>query len=251
MTPLLIANHLSYALEKKMLLREVSLRFDGGFLHGILGPNGSGKSTLLKNLAGIWRPTSGSILWNGAPLLCQSRQAISQTISFVPQQPQLSFDFLVEEVVAMGRYPYQSAYWNAKEDKPVIEALHLVDVWNLRHRHVNQLSQGEKQRVYIARALATEAPVLLLDEPTACLDIRHQLEIWDLLHRLVEKGKIVVISTHDLLLAEQHCDRIAVLNQGTCVGEGSFSSLVTPLLLQEVFGVNKHPSSAEGMKYAL
>ncbi len=240
----LIASNLSYALNKKSLLKDISLEFEGGRLHGILGPNGAGKSTLLKLISGIWKPTQGSVSWNGTALLDKERQAISRIISLVPQHPQPSFDFLVEDVVAMGRYAYDRSYWNAAEAPMVHQALTTVDAWHLRRRCVNQLSYGERQRVYIARALVTESPILLLDEPTASLDIQHQLEIWQLLEQFVKNGKIVIVTTHDLAIAERYCHHVAVLHHGQCVGNGNFNSLMTPNLLQEVFGVVEKPMTS-------
>lgn len=235
----LIASQLCYSVNGKDLLNNVSLEFSGGSLHAVLGPNGSGKSSLLKILTGIWQLSSGLVTWNGLPLLSRKRREISRIISLVPQNPQLSFDFIVEDFVAMGRYSYDSCYWRTKEESYIDKALESLDTLHLRHRKVNQLSFGERQRVYIARALVTESPVLLLDEPTAGLDIRHQLEIWNLLKQLVAKGKIVVITTHDLSIAERYCDRVLVLNHGRSVGTGTFSSLITENLLLEVFGITK------------
>jgi ABC-type cobalamin/Fe3+-siderophores transport system ATPase subunit len=231
------ASNLCYYANGKQLLNNISLEFSTGNLHAILGPNGSGKSTLLKILTGIWKLASGSVTWNNLPLLTQKRQMISRIISLVPQNPQPSFDFLVEDLVAMGRYPYNTCYWKAKEEPVVKQALHTVDIWHLKNRNINQLSFGERQRAYIARALVTESPILLLDEPTASLDIRHQLEIWDLLQRFVKQGKIVVITTHDFSITKRYCSNIAILNQGCCVDRGDFSSVITPKLLEDVFGI--------------
>jgi len=233
----LVATSLSYSRNGKRLIEDISLEFRAGVLHGILGPNGSGKSTLLKTMSGIWTPTLGKVFWNGDPLLSQPRQRISRTISLVPQCPSPSFNFLVEEIVAMGRYSHDNRYWNAVKEHLVYQALSSVDAWHLRGRYVNQLSQGELQRVYIARALITESPILLLDEPTASLDIQHQLEIWQLLQKFVKNGKIVIVTTHDLAIAERFCERIAVLNHGKCIGSGDTSTLLTTTLLQEIFGV--------------
>lgn len=233
----LIASNLCYSVENKELLHNISLELSSGYLHAILGPNGSGKSTLLKVLTGIWKLSSGMITWNNLSLLSLKRQEISRIISLVPQNPQPTFDFLVEDVVAMGRYPYNTRYWNAKDEPLVHHALSSVDAWHLRHRRINHLSFGERQRVYIARALVTESPILLLDEPTASLDIRHQLEIWELLQTFVNAGKIVAITTHDLTIAERYCDHVIVLNQGRCVANGTFSSFFMPQLLRDVFDI--------------
>lgn len=233
----LIARDLCYSIDGKLLIDQISLEFSVGSLYGILGPNGSGKSTFLKTMAGIWKPTCGDVFWNGETLLAKERQLISRTISLVPQNPQIHFDFLVEDVVAMGRYSHDTRYWDKTNDDLIQNALTIVDAWHLRGRRANCLSHGERQRVYIARALITESPILLLDEPTASLDIRHQIEIWQLLLRLVKEGKIIIVSSHDLSIAERYCHQVAVLNHGRCIGDGHFTNVMTQKLMKEVFGV--------------
>ena len=205
-----------------------SSRARGGFD----GPNGSGKSTFLKALTGIWPPTSGEVLWKGEKLLEKNRQEISKTISLVPQHSPLPFEFTVTEVVSMGRYAHQDL-----GSSLVDRALITVDAWHLKERRMNHLSFGERQRVFIARALVTESPILLLDEPASSLDIRHQLEIWQLLHKLKAEGKVVVITTHDLAATKRFCDEIALLSQGKCLAKGPFQKVMTPEILKEVFGV--------------
>lgn len=234
---------LTYSIEGKNLVTDISLEFSAGYLHGILGPNGSGKSTLLKTMAGIWIPSSGDVYWQGESLLSQSRQFISRTISLVPQHPQIHFDFLAEDVVAMGKYPHERRYWTALDERDLQYVLTVVDAWHLRKRKVNSLSHGERQRIYIARALITESPILLLDEPTASLDIRHQIEIWQLLQQVSEKGKIVIVTTHDLLIAERYCHQISVLNQGSCVSTGTFFDVMSAELLGRVFGIQEEPNT--------
>lgn len=242
----LSVNSLSFKVEDKFLLEDLCLEFGNGVLHAILGPNGSGKSTLLKVLSGIWKPNKGTVSWNGLSLHTLERRKISQTISLVPQNPQPPFDFLVEEIVSMGRYAHNVHYWKTIDDPLIHYALNKLNVWHLRHRYINQISHGERQRVYIARALVSESPILLLDEPTANLDLKHQIEIWDLLQHLVEEGKVVIVTTHDLATTETHCQQVTVLHQGKCVGSGSFADLMTPKMLQDVFGVStiKAPFSA-------
>lgn len=240
---------LKLSINNKILLNKMDLEFDGGILHGILGPNGAGKSSLLKTLAGIWK-ASGNVYWNDESLLEKDRKEISRLISLVPQNPQVTFDFLVEDVVAMGRYSHQKRYWSPSETNIIHDALHTVDAWHLRHRLINQISQGERQRVYIARALATESPILLLDEPTASLDIQHQLQVWLLLQKLVKNGKIVIVTTHDLSTAKRYCQQVVILNEGHCLGQGAFETQITPYLLKTVFGVIENPISGL-QQYAL
>lgn len=237
---MLEAKNLSYSVKGKDLIRNVSLQFTTGILHGILGPNGSGKTTLLKTLTGIWTPTSGCVLWQGNDLLKNERRVISKTVSFVPNNANVAFEYSVRDVVTMGRYPHGTMLKKNQQDEIIDWALDIVDASHLKDRQVCRLSSGERQRVYVARALVTESPVVLLDEPTASLDIRHQLDIWDLLRKLVDKGKIIIVSGHDLIAMERHCDRIAVMDKGCCIAEGAFAEVMHTELLQSVFGVSEN-----------
>lgn len=229
-------HHLTYRVRQRPLIEDVSLTFYPGILYGVLGPNGSGKSTLLKNISRVWTPTAGKLFWQGENLLRFSRLAMSQTISLVPQNPPLYFDFTPYDIVAMGRYPYgcRSPQANFK----IKEALDKANAWHLRHRPLSELSGGERQRIYIARALATEASILLLDEPTSYLDIRHQLEIWRLLRALAKEGKIIIVAVHDLWAARRFCDELVLLNRGRCEAKGHYKEIITPSRLQTIFGVN-------------
>jgi iron complex transport system ATP-binding protein len=229
------AYQLSYQLREKKLIQNLSAIFETGRLYGILGPNGSGKSTLLKTLAGIWEPTTGQVLWNERSLLQQPRAEISKVISLVPQSPSLHFDFTAYEIVAMGRYPYGG--FSQQDPILIQQALEQVNAWHLRNALLSQLSGGERQRIYIARTLVTEATVILLDEPTAYLDLKHQLQIWELLHQLIDQGKIVIVAIHDLWTAQHYCHEVLVLQQGTCVKKGKYEDIMTSSLLQTVFGV--------------
>jgi ABC-type cobalamin/Fe3+-siderophores transport system ATPase subunit len=236
------ARSLTHRINETYCIQDITLEFLPGVLYGILGPNGSGKSSLLKTLSGIWKPTSGYVLWQGDDLLQKERDEISQTISVVPQNPQTRFDFTVLDFVLMGRYPHQGKP-TAQVEELVKHSLKMVNGWYLRERPITSLSSGERQRVYIARALVTESPVLMLDEPTASLDIRHQLEIWRLLKLLVKEGKMVLVTIHDLPATARFCDQVVVLDRGKHVAKGKFSEVMRPPLLREVFGVieNLHP----------
>lgn len=235
---MLETQELGLAIDQKMLVREISLQFVPGILYGILGPNGSGKSTFLKTLTGIWKPTFGRVLWKGDDLHVQPRDQISRTITLVPQNPQVHFDYTVLDMVTMGRYPYNFQK-NENPKELVIWALKTVDAWHLKGRSVVKLSHGEKKRVYIARALITGSPILLLDEPTEGLDIRHQLEIWKLLKGLALQGKIIIVTNHDLNATERFCDHVAILNQGRCICCGTCREVLKRDLLKEVFGVEE------------
>lgn len=236
--------NLTFSLLNRLLIEEISLDFQPGILYGILGPNGSGKSTLLKTISRIWTPAKGEMHWQGKDLFQFSRKEMSRTLSLVPQNPPLFFDFNVQQMVAMGRYPHGCR--TSEAQGKIKHSLRTVDAWHLRDRMLSQLSGGERQRVYIARALATEAPILLLDEPTAYLDLRHQLEIWQLLKELVKQGKLVIVAVHDLLAAHRFCDELVILQEGRCKATGPYGACMTPEILQSVFGVEMSTSELVG-----
>lgn len=235
--------NLTYLFQHRPLITDISLNFEPGLFYAVLGPNGSGKSTLLKTLARILMPSSGQLFWKNKNLLNLSRKEISQIISLVPQNPQFYFDFTVYQMTLMGRYSLGTSGQNVldgERSQSIEEALRQVDAWHLRDRPISILSGGEKQRVYIARAIVSQAPILLLDEPTSNLDLRHQLEIWQHLRILVKKGKLVIAALHDIAAVERFCDEVIVLNQGRCHISGNSANVLTPTLLQEIFGVMKN-----------
>lgn len=227
----------------RQLIDSITLSFEPGILYAVLGPNGAGKSTLLKALAGIWNPTSGSVLYDGSDLSKLSRQEISRIVTLVPQQYSVPFQYTVGEMVQMGRYARYPR--SIPHDQVIAEALKAVDAGHLIERPFGQLSQGERQRVLIARALATEASVLLFDEPTSNLDLRHQVLIWELLRRLAASGKVVIVTVHDLTSAQQHCPQMAMLNHGRCEASGPTAEVLTPDLIAKVLGV-RYEASARG-----
>ncbi|MFA6915186.1 MAG: ABC transporter ATP-binding protein [Parachlamydiales bacterium] len=227
--------HLSCVSGKKTLISGVSLDLSHGSLWGVVGPNGAGKTSLLRAIAGLIPVVSGEIIWDDTSLHAKSRQEISKIVTFVPQQPPLQFDFQVKEVVAMGRYSHTRNYHNEWDN--IMEALEAVDMIHHADSLINELSSGERQRVYIARALVSCAPIVLLDEPTASLDIRHQLEIWDLLLQLRDQQRTVIVTHHDLAAAYKYCRQIVVMHNGQCVAQGPTNMTLTPSLVEEVFGV--------------
>lgn len=220
---------LSHRVDQKFLIQDISLSFSPGILYGILGPNGSGKSSLLKTLAGIWRASSGKVLWNEENLHQKERREISKIISLVPAHLPLHFNYSAEEIVSMGRYPHSNAL-KSRDKEIIAEAFDLVNAQHLRHRPIYQLSSGERQRIFIARSLVTESSVLLLDEPTSSLDVRHQIEIWKLLQKLtLTKFKIVIAATHDLIACERYCCIVTLMSQGRSLISGSFSTIKTQI----------------------
>ena len=186
---------ISMCFSTSSLFDDLSLSFSEGKLYGLIGPNGTGKTTFLKILCRLLLPSKGSITLNDTSLCSFSRKELSQKIAYVPQCPTLSFPFTARELVEMAGYAKNT------HTLRVDDCLSMAGALSFKDRIVHTLSQGERQRVYIARALYTEAPFLLLDEPTASLDREHQEGIWQLLHQLTKEGKGVIAATHDLAFA--------------------------------------------------
>ena len=219
-------------------LNGVSLDAQPGEVLGIVGPNGSGKSTLLRLMSGILAPVDGDVLLEGVPVRSISRRRLAARLAFLPQSPEAPFRFSVREVVAMGRFPYQGAFgFLSENDVAVVErVLAETDAEALGERDFSTLSGGEKQRVLIAGILAQEPAVMLLDEPTAALDIHHCCEVMDLLWELSRKGIAVAVVTHDLNAAGQFCDRLVLLSRGRLVRSGTPAQVLEEELLCATYG---------------
>lgn len=229
---MLKAKDLNYSIGKKNLIKNIELEFAPGLIHAILGANGAGKTTLLKTLTGIWPLSGGSVSWNGEALLTKPRKEISKIATFVPQNPHIPFDFTVEEFVKMGSYVHGK---KGVDGTSIIQALQEVDALDYRDCLINALSQGERQRIFIARALVTGAPILIFDEPTANLDIKHQKNIWRLLKNLARQNKTIILSTHDLSACEVFCDLVHILHKGVSLGSGPYAEIMTPAVFQTIF----------------
>jgi iron complex transport system ATP-binding protein len=232
-------------IDGRWIVRDVSLELHGGKLLALMGPNGSGKSTLLRLLGGLWRPSQGAALLDGQKLNSLPRRTIAQQLAYTPQDTHLDFAFTVREVVAMGRHAHLSRFQlEGERDRAAVhEALRRADVAHLAERFVTELSGGERQRVLIARSLATAAPIILLDEPTASLDIAHALDVLELCRALVREDKAVAIALHDLNLAARFADDVALLNDGHLVAHGTASEVLSPETISQVFGVQALPAT--------
>lgn len=237
-------------------LRDVNVHVNAGEMLGIVGPNGSGKTSLLKLLAKILRPQKGEITLFGQSLDTATQIEVARQVAFVPQDNQPTFSFSVAETVLMGRFPHRRRSrwdygfgWDSREDCAVAQqAMTTMDVAHLAERSIMDLSGGERQRTVIARALAQTPKVLLLDEPTAFLDLQHQLDICSVLRFLKEdRGLTIVMVSHDLNIASQYCDRILMLKDGVVSAMGSSMEVMRPEVLQAVYGcsvlVDSHPES--------
>ncbi len=231
-------------------LHGVSLDIRDGSLFGILGPNGSGKTTLLRVLAGIAAPSAGRVLLDGTDLARLSRREAARRIAVVPQETHLAFDYSVLEIALMGRYPHLGAFaLEGPRDLQIArDALAATDTLRLQARSFSTLSGGEKQRVVIASALAQAASLMLLDEPTAALDLGYQMDIAALVRRLNrEHGVTIVVATHDLDFAAEVCSELALVREGRLMASGPIDEVLTPARIAALYGVEadvtRHPTT--------
>jgi len=223
------------------VLEDVSLAVKEGDFVGILGPNGSGKTTLLKSISRILKPHKGVILLNKADIYSLKGMEVAKQLAVVPQDSAIGFSFAALDVVLMGRNPHMTRFQmeSAKDMAIARKVMNLTNTWNLAERPINELSGGEKQRVIIARALAQEPKILLLDEPVTHLDIINQLEIMDLVQGLcVKEGLIVLAVFHDLNLAARYCTSAILLKNGRIFSAGSLDDVLTSENIKDVFRVD-------------
>ncbi len=223
------------------VLDEVSVTIARGGIVGILGPNGSGKTTLLRLLSGTRRPSAGRVLLDGRPIDRLSRRQVARRIAVVPQETQLAFEYTVLEMVLMGRHPHLGLF---EMEGPIDVAiardvLAATGTADLEHRQFSRLSGGEKQRVVIAAALSQASDILLLDEPTASLDLAYQLEVAALLGELNRaRGVTIAISTHDLNLAATVCRELVLLRAGRVLAHGPTGDVLTPDNIRALYDVD-------------
>ena len=219
------------------VLQGLTLTVDEGSMLALIGPNGCGKTTLLRTVTGILKPWQGRVTLFGNDVAGLSRREIAQLVAVVPQESHFAYSFSVEEIVLMGRNPYLKPFQReSTEDYAVVsEAMKFTDVYGLKARKIDELSGGERQRVVIARSIAQRSRLLLLDEPTAHLDINHQIEILELLVRLHDRGLTILFVSHDLNLASEYCERVALMNNGSIEAIGAPEEVITPDLIQRVY----------------
>lgn len=225
-------------------------RLEGGEIVGLVGPNGSGKTTLVRAVTGVVALASGRVSVLGDDISTLTARDLARRVAVVPQTPALPESFRALDCVLMGRTPHLSLLENESAADVAIarEAMMATDVWPFAERAVGELSGGERQRVVIARALAQQTPILLLDEPIAHLDIGHQADVLEMARRLCsQEGKAILAIVHDLTVAAQYCDRLIMLNKGEVVREGHPSDVLREDVLAEVYGtraiVFPHPQT--------
>jgi iron complex transport system ATP-binding protein len=221
-------------------LRDVSLTLQAGEVVGLVGPNGSGKTTLIRVVTGVVRPGAGRVLVDGGDITRLRQRELARLVAVVPQDPALPPAFNALSCVLMGRTPHLRLLQNegANDLDAARRAMLATDTWRLADRLLGELSGGERQRVVVARALAQETAILLLDEPTAHLDLGHQAGVLDLMRDCArDDGKAVLAVVHDLTLAARYCDRLVMLRAGSVVASGAPADVLTPQILRDVYGV--------------
>ena len=221
------------------VLKSVTFTAHSGEFLGIIGPNGSGKSTLLKVMSKILTPQMGTVYYGDRDMETLCRREVAQRVAVVPQDSSPGFSFNVFEIVLMGRNPHLNYLQSEGErDYEIVKrSMEVTNTYHLRDRTMNQLSGGERQRVVIARALTQTPKVLLLDEPTANLDIHHQIEILDLVKKLTKQGLLVICSIHDLNLASFYSDRLLALKKGRIITCGTPPHVLTEETIRYIFGI--------------
>ncbi|MDF2068066.1 adenosylcobinamide amidohydrolase [Bacillus sp. Cr_A10] len=246
---MLKVGNLSGGYDHKLIVKDVSFEVGKGEMLGILGPNGSGKSTLLKVMSGILPMSSGDVLIEGKSLLSYSSKELAKKMAVLPQLHSQAFSHTVRDTVSLGRYPHQSGWfssWSHEDEVAVKEAMKLTAMEVYEHQLLDLLSGGEQQRVFVAQALAQQAPILLLDEPTNHLDIAHQKQLLDTIKtQTIEKGITVISVFHDINLASLYCDRLLLMEQGEIKAIGEPHEVVKKNQIETVYqarvSTNPHP----------
>jgi iron complex transport system ATP-binding protein len=228
-----------FGYDRRAVFRDVSFAIFPGELVALCGPNGAGKSTLLRLLVGLHEPVAGSVRLGNALVGELPRREIARRAALLPQDAPYDLPLTVREAVALGRLPHRQRFQTISEADldAVARALLLTDTTALADRPVTEISGGERQRVSLARALAQEAPLLLLDEPIAGLDLAHQLQALDLLRATVDTGRAALVALHDLSLAARRCDRMLLLAEGALQADAPPAAVLTPESLARHFGV--------------
>jgi len=231
--------HVSVTLAGRPILADVSCSFGPRDVVAVVGANGAGKSTLLKALAGLIRPSAGSVKLDGQDLATLPASSIAHRIAYLPQAREVHWPISVAQTVALGRLPYRTG-WHAEsaaDRSAVDEAIRAMDLQRLINRSTAELSGGELARVLLARALAQEAGILIADEPTAGLDLAHVLDLFGNLRRLAHQGRTVIVALHDLSLALRFCNRAVLLANGRILAAGTTPEVLTPDSIRQAFGV--------------
>jgi iron complex transport system ATP-binding protein len=232
------------------VLKDVCIELAESEMLGVVGPNGAGKSTLIRCIDRILAPQKGSILLDNRDIKEMHLMELAKKMGYIPQSTSQVFPATVFDTVLMGRRPHIGWRSSEKDTEKVLEMLQMLNIEEFAMRDINELSGGQQQKVFIARALTQEPDVLLLDEPTSNLDIRHQLEVMGIIKNIViEKQLSAIMAIHDLNLASRYSDRILMMNGGSIFAAGNPSSVLTPENIKDVYGVEAEVNNNNGRPY--
>lgn len=224
---------------QRLIIDSLDLSLPKGRVTAIVGPNGCGKSTLLAGLSRLQKPLGGAVLLNGKAINTLSSREVARLLALLPQDASAPDGLTVSELIRFGRQPHQGLLrqWSDQDQAVVQAALDVADLNDLADRPLESMSGGQRQRAWIAMAIAQDTPLLLLDEPTSALDLGHQIEVFELIRQLAHVGKTVVMVVHDLSSACRYADHIVAMKQGKIVDQGPPAHIVTPELVETLYGV--------------
>lgn len=241
-------NNLTFGYDNRVIFNNLSVSFPQGGFCSILGPNGSGKTTLLKCIVGLLQPSGGTIMLEGKPMSEYKMMDLARKIAYVPQYQDIVFDISVFDYVMLGRNPYQTPWeMQRAEDKEIVEAmLQKCNVWHYRDTLIQSLSGGERQRVMIARAMAQQTGIMLLDEPLSNIDVTHKFEIMDILQQLNEERNVtVLIILHDLPIAKAYSKQVLLLKEGKMLHFGDKNAVLTEENIRSCFDLTERYAVSE------
>ena len=233
------ARNLSMGYAQTRIIEDLDLLIPSGHVSAIVGPNGCGKSTLLAGLARLHKPISGSVLLDGKAIGSLPSREVARRLALLPQDASAPDGLTVSELIRFGRQPHQSLLrqWSEEDQAIVDAALAAADLIELADRPLESMSGGQRQRAWIAMAIAQATPLLLLDEPTSALDLGHQIEVFELIRQLAAAGKTIVMVVHDLSSACRYADHLIAMHQGRIVASGRPDDIVTSALVERLYGV--------------
>ena len=239
MKNILEVKNISYSVGKNKILKDISFKCQSGEIIGIIGPNGSGKTTLLKSINEINPISSGDILLNSKSTKEYTEKELARDISFMNQNTNVEFDFPCIDIVVLGRYPYLERFQEySKKDMELAEKyMKLTNTYKFRNKSILQLSGGERQRVLFAKILTQESQVILLDEPTASLDMKYEEDLLKEISKEKDKDKIIILVIHNLRTAIKYCSRLVLLSNGNIIKDGAVKEVITEKNLNNIFGV--------------
>jgi iron complex transport system ATP-binding protein len=236
----LSAEALQLGYRDQVIIPNLSLTLPEGKVTAIVGPNGCGKSTLLSALARLSKPQSGQVLLDGKMIQSLPSREVARRLALLPQEAEAPEGMTAFELIRFGRQPHQGLFkqWSQEDEWIVEKALRAADILPLAHRPLDEMSGGQRQRAWIAMAMAQSTPILLLDEPTSALDLGHQIEVYELIRHLSQnKGKTVVMVVHDLSSACRYADHLIAMKEGSVIAEGAPSNVVTEALVEALYSV--------------